>query len=409
MNPTGRLWLLPVLLCVASAGSAEETWRTGWDGTLYGYANTRQLRAGSVLNPGKQIARLVEHSEVAELRLNLKAENEQFRLTARPILSTRQKHNGFGNDADSDAYLSQWQLRWRASESIHLAAGRDLLNWGPAQFRSPSSPFYFDNGRSDPMRELVGMDSLKVSWTPDRQTSASLVHIVRSGLGPSPSRASESDDRWRNGWLAKFDRRGKAWALGLVAAGSPQQADFFGAYLQATVSDALMLYGEAGSSKLINKLQSPSDASQPFIAQPVSSRQTTVLLGSAYTFENGQSLAAEYLHNGHGLSTAQEDAYFSRARTQPGMALGLRPPLLGRDYLHLVWQSNLMDDAGYWRLMASRNLTDGSSELAAYGEYVLNHRMTAYLLAVLPQGNAQQEFSSLFQNSLTLGLKIALP
>ena len=52
---------------------------------------------------------------------------------------------------------------------------------------------------------------------------------------------------------------------------------------------------------------------------------------------------------------------------------------------------------------------DGSSEFAAYGEYVLNHRMTAYLLAVLPQGNARQEFSSLFRDSITLGLKIALP
>ena len=409
MTPKIATLLLLPTLWASSAVAAEEGFRPDWNGTLYGYSNARQLRSDSVLNPQNQIAHLAERSNVAELRLNLKAESEQFRLTARPILSARKTYNGFGHGTDSDAYLSQWQLRARVAEGWHLAAGRDVLNWGPAQFRSPSSPFYFDNGRSDPMRELVGMDSLKASWTPDRQTSASLVHIVRSGLGPSPSRASESDDRWRNGWLAKFDRRGKAWALGLVAAGSPQQADFFGAYLQATVSDALMLYGEAGSSKLINKLQSPSDASQPFIAQPVSSRQTTVLLGSAYTFENGQSLAAEYLHNGHGLSTAQEDAYFSRARTQPGMALGLRPPLLGRDYLHLVWQSNLMDDAGYWRLMASRNLTDGSSELAAYGEYVLNHRMTAYLLAVLPQGNAQQEFSSLFQNSLTLGLKIALP
>ena len=409
MNPTSRLWLLPALLCVASAGSAEETWRTGWDGTLYGYANTRQLRAGSALNPNNQIARLAENSEVAELRLNLKAENEQFRLTARPILSTRQTHHGFGNDADSDAYLSQWQLRWRASETIHLAAGRDLLNWGPAQFRSPSSPFYFDNGRSDPMRELVGMDSLKASWTPDRQTSVSLVHVVRTGQGLSSGSASESDDRWRNGWLAKFDRRGDAWALGLVAAGSPQQASFFGAHLQATVSDALMVYGEAGSSALTDALQSPSDVSQPFTVRKFSARQTTVLLGSAYTFENGQSLAAEYLHNGHGFSAAQEDAYFARARAQRGMALGLRPPLLGRDYLHLVWQSNLMDDVGYWRLMASRNLTDGSSEFAAYGEHVINHRMTAYLLAVLPQGNARQEFSSLFRNSITLGLKIALP
>lgn len=409
MNTSTRYWLLPALLCVSPASIAEETWRTTWDGTLYGYANTRQLRAGSVLNPGNQIARLAERSEVAELRVNLKAENEQLRLTARPILSARQTHNGFGSghDTDSDTYFSQWQMRWRASENVHLAAGRDLLNWGPAQFRSPSSPFYFDNGRSDPMRELVGMDSLKASWTPDRQTSVSLVHIVRTGRGPA--RSVETKDTWRNGWLAKLDRRGDAWAVGLIAAGSPEQAGFFGLHAQTTVSDALMVYGEAGSSKRIDALQSPANAGEPFTVQKFSPRRAALMLGSAYTFENGQSLAAEYLHNGHGFDADQEDAYFARANTSPGIALGLQPPLLGREYVHLVWQSNLMHDQGYWRLMASHNLTDGSSELAAYGEYVINHRMSAYALAVLPIGNARQEFSALFQNSVTLGLKIALP
>ena len=37
------------------------------------------------------------------------------------------------------------------------------------------------------------------------------------------------------------------------------------------------------------------------------------------------------------------------------------------------------------------------------------HEISAYALAVLPQGNARQEFSALVQRSLTLGLKIALP
>ena len=33
---------------------------------------------------------------------------------------------------DSDAWFSQWQLRVRAAEGWHVAAGRDLLNCGPA-------------------------------------------------------------------------------------------------------------------------------------------------------------------------------------------------------------------------------------------------------------------------------------
>ena len=90
-------------------------------------------------------------------------------------------------------------------------------------------------------------------------------------------------------------------------------------------------------------------------------------------------------------------------------ALGDAPPLLGRDYLHLVWQSNPMDRDSYWRAMATHSLSDGGNEFSGYGEYVLTGQLTIYLLGVLPVGNVQQEFSSLLRQSVTAGLKLALP
>jgi hypothetical protein len=278
-----------------------------------------------------------------------------------------------------------------------------VLNWGPAQFRSPSSPFYFDNGRTDPLRELVGMDALKLSWTPDMQSSLNLARIVRSGYG------AMQPDVWRESWLAKLDQRGGAWSYGVVAVKAPHMPAFYGAHGQVTVSDAVMLYGEVGSSARAFALQSSADATQPFTVEVPSSRSTTSLAGAAYTFESGKSLAAEYLHEGHGYTSAQESTYFQRAVTLPGLALGLAPRLLGRDYLHMVWQSNMMGEIGYWRLMYTRNFTDGGNELAGYGETVLSTRVSIYALAVLPVGNARQEFSALFTRSVTAGLKIALP
>jgi len=398
-----RLSILVLSLLFGTAAAEESAWTAGWDATLYGYGSHTDLRHDSVLNPDNRIAHVAERSVTGELRMNLKAENDVFRLTARPILLTRETHNGFGSERNGDAYLSQWQLRVRAAEAWNVAVGRDVLNWGPAQFRSPSSPFYFDNGRRDPMRELVGMDSLKLSWTPDMKTSASLVRIVRSGHDTT------EPDVWRNSWLLKFDQRSNEGAYGLVLAKAPDHGMFYGAHAQATLSDALMLYGEVGSSILANTLYSPADAAQPFAVQTTSPRRTTALVGTSYTFENGQSLAAEYLHDGHGYSPSQEDAYFQRAQAMPEMALGLAPRLLGRDYLHLVWQSNLMGEAGHFRLMYTRNLSDRGSELAAYGERVLSNRFTAFVMAAVPLGNAQQEFSTLFNSSVTLGLKIALP
>jgi len=392
-----------VLCAVASTAYAEEAdWRTSWDGTLYGYANSMVVRDDSVLNPYNQIARLPQRSDVAEIRMNLKAESETVRVTARGIGSTREMRNAFGQRSHTEGYLSLWQVRVRAAEGWNVAAGRDVLNWGAGQFRSPSSPFYFDNGRTDPMRELVGMDVAKVSWTPDMRSSATLVRVVRSGYGAA------QPDAWRDSWLAKFDTRGEEIAWGMVAAKAPHLGAFYGAHGQYTMSDELMLYGEFGSSVLPVVLGSPEDAAQPYQIQSPSPRGNATLAGSSYTFESGQSLMLEYLHDGHGYTKAQEVAYFERATTQFGLPLGLMPRLLGRDYFHAVWQANMMSETGYWRLMYTRNLTDSGSEFAAYGETTLHPRLSIYALAVLPQGGARQEAGALFTRSFTLGLKSSI-
>jgi hypothetical protein len=395
--------LLVSLLALTTTAFAEESdWRTSWDATFYGYANSMVLRDDSVLNPYNQVARLPQRSDVAELRLNAKAESETLRFTVRGIGSTRETRNAFGRQSRSETYLSQWQVRVRTGEDWNVAAGRDVLNWGAGQFRSPSSPFYFDNGRTDPMRELVGVDMVKVSWTPDMQNSAHMVRVVRSGYGAA------QPDAWRNSWLLKLDQRSDALAYGMVVVKAQHLGAFYGAHGQYTLSDALMLYGEFGSSVLPVVLQSPADAAQPYVVQLPSPRRNAVLAGSSYTFENGQSLMAEYLHDGHGYTKEEERAYFQRATAQFGLPLALMPRLLGRDYLHVVWQENMMSERGYWRLMYTRNLTDSGNEFAAYGETTLHPRLSIYGLVVLPQSGARQEAGAIFTRSATVGFKSSM-
>ncbi|MDP3481989.1 MAG: hypothetical protein Q8S05_01620 [Sulfuricella sp.] len=397
------------LLGLVAPTAAEDGVRlTRWDGAVYGYLDSNTLRAGSVLNPGNRVARLSQRSATLEGRFNVKAESDGLRLTLRPIVLEQQAHSAVGDETRYEGYLSQWQLRLSAGEHWGLAAGRDLLNWGPAQFRSPASPFYFDSGRSNPMRELSGIDVVKVSWTPDRQTALHLARVTGSGhMAPDP-------DPWRNSWLLKLDRRGEEWATGLALAQAPGRLPFLGAHGQVTVSDALLLYAEVGSSTRARALQSPADAEQPFTVATESPRRTNVLAGAAYTFESGRSFYTEYLYHGHGFTAPEERAYFARAANAvtpevAGLALGAAPPLLGRHYLHLVWQSNMMEDGGYWRLMLTHNFTDGGSEVAGYDEVALNRRVAAFVLGVLPLGGARQEFSALFSRSFTIGLKIFLP
>ena len=397
--------VLGILFIATTASAEESSWDTSWDGTLYGYMNGMTLRADSVLNPANQIANLAKRTDAGEMRMNIKAESDDVRFTARPILATRNQHKTLGATQKSGGYLSQWQIRVRTTEGLNLAAGREVLNWGAAQFRSPSSPFYFDNGRSDPMRELVGMDTVKLTWTPDMQSSFTLARVFGAG------RVAASSDEWRNTWLLKADQRGDGYAIGFVAAKAALNAVFYGAHGQVSLDDETMLYAEIASSEQVSALQSPADVALPFSVLAASPRRNTVLLGTTYTLPDGQSLTAEYLRDNNGYTTAQEAAYFSRAASSPafaGQALGMAPRLLGRDYVHLVWQSNLMESEGFWRMMYTRSLTDGGSELGGYGETTLSERISGFATAVLTSGTSRQETSSLFSRSFTVGVKVAL-
>lgn len=400
--------LLAAALSAATAGAAgEEGWSTRWDGVLYGYSEGYARQGGSVLNPGNRIARIPRRQDTAEGRFNFKLESEGLRLSARPVLGLRQSE---GDDAgpSHQAYLSQWQAQLRLGEHWRLAGGRDLLTWGPAQFRSPANPFYFDNGRSNPLRELSGMDSAGLSWTPDRQNALYVAHLFGAG------HAAPDPDPWHDAWLTRFEHRGEAWAGGLAVARPAGRGAFLGAHGQVTASDALLAYGEIGSATRSRALLSPADPAQPFALREESPRRSNALVGAQYTFDNGQSASGEYLYHGHGFTAREARAYFARAADPAtpqaaALALGYAPPLLGRRYLHLVWQNSTWDEDGYWRLMFSRNLDDGSSELAGYAEAPLSGRVTAFALGTLAAGGARTEFSSLLARSLTIGVKVALP
>jgi hypothetical protein len=45
------------------------------------------------------------------------------------------------HDSDDNQQLGQGFVRYRQGEAV-FTAGRELLSWGPANFRSPSNPFY---------------------------------------------------------------------------------------------------------------------------------------------------------------------------------------------------------------------------------------------------------------------------
>ncbi len=409
------IWVVLLNSLCLSAQANETDFPFTWDGTLYAYSNSMKLNSDSVLNPGNYMAKLAQRTDAAEARFNIKMENYSLRLSGRPILVTQQDRNAFGETNRSEGYFSQWQARWKTSETLALSGGRELLNWGPAQFRSPSNPFYFNNGRNNPMAELSGMDAARLSWSPDVSTSVYIARIFDSGYGHT------EPDPWSDSWLIKADWRGEESAVGLALVKQSQQSLFVGAHAQETIADAWLLYTEAGSYTLPNLLISSPDVNQSFFEEAESPRRTDILAGASYTFENGQTFYAEYLRYDHGFDVAESSAYFGRTASASSAfptgkaipvlvkALAYAPSLLGRDYLYFVWQSNLMESSGFSRLMFTHNLTDSSNQVSGYSEYTVSPHLSAFAMATFNDGGAQREFARFFEQMLILGFKIALP
>lgn len=398
------------LLFLSASALADDDWRSSWDIALHATGGAAHLQTDSVLNPANAFARIGEYTSGAEARINFKLESNvrglPVKLSLRPILSSQRSDDGTSSTSENDAYLSQWQLRAALTDTVSLSLGREVMNWGPAQFRSPSSPFYFDNGRANPSRELSGVNAAKLAWSPDANTFLSLAWVENRGMNTNTA------DAWQRTWLAKGELRGDDWTGGLILARAAGRKPFYGAYAQWTPNEAWLLYGEASSVTHAEALVSAANPLLPFNLQAESARHSIALLGAARTFENGQSLSLEYLRNDHGYSSAETAAYFSRAAANPAvaaLALINRPPLLGRNYLHLVWQSNQLDDGDYWRAMWSRNLDDTGNEWVGYYDHPINRHLSLYALGVVNSGGQRSEFAALIERSLSIGLRLALP
>ena len=404
-----RARALVLLALLAARAGAGDLFQTSGSTELWAYATAQDLAQDSPLNPGNQVARLPDPQWTGEARVNLRLTRDGAELVLRPRAVAT-------HDLDQ-AYLGQAFARIRLDDHLTLTAGRELLTWGPGNFRSPSNPLYFDAGRTDPLRDVPGVDLARLTWTRGPLTLMLAREQDAGHLDPAvtPERVT----------LGRMDLRGRSTQFSVIAASPVWGAPFFGSFAQATLGEAWLVYGELGSGRRPEALAvDPAPLGPPFLALAPSPRETTTLLGATYTLRSGQTLGLEWVHDGHGYGAAGERQYFARAALTAnqdlaapdtplaplqlaglGQGIGQAPALLGRDYGSLLWQSNLQETGHYWRLMWTANFQDRGSQVLAYGEKSLSPRFTAFAALNFGLGGVNTEFGNLSRASLTLGMK----
>ena len=112
------------------------------------------------------------------------------------------------------------------------------MQWGPSFLYSPSNPFFFDNGRSNPYMEVAGMDFARLVVVPHMLWTASFIANTDQGRN-----TLISTDPFKETYAVKIDYTGNQNYASLIVSQKDDKntVGYFGGW---TVTDALLLYSE---------------------------------------------------------------------------------------------------------------------------------------------------------------------
>ena len=390
------------------------------------YASHTALQAGSLLNPGNRLAQTPENQWVSDTRFNIKLDRGDFQALLQPRQVMQWDRPGHETDASvrnnirqnsSETLFTQAHLRWKHGQHAAVV-GRELLSWGPATFRSPSNPLYFDSGRTSPLIATPGVDLTRYTYSlGDFRLNVARV-FATDQLNPKVDLGQST--------VLKIDHQGDGHLLSLSMVRSKDRGDYVGGFLQYAPDDAWLLYGEYGIARPTRAQPVPSAleviqgglTQVARLQQPPSSGGSSIL-GAAYTLHSGHIATMEWMRSQGGLTGSQQRRFFDEVEqirqapfnqqvntTLGGGKLLRTPPLLGRDYLWMSLQSNPQETRQYWRAELSHSAQDRSRRLLLYAEKTFRSKVSAFVAITASDGGPRSDFGAFVKGSVTVGLKL---
>ncbi|MGA1792273.1 MAG: hypothetical protein ACMUIM_12360 [bacterium] len=377
-------------------------------------------------NPDNNFLRLPSYIGRLEFRPDVAFNHKDITFTMKPRLEVERqvwKEGSREDDEESDynAFINEWLLRLSLDDRFFISYGRENLQWGPAYLFSPSNPFFRDNGRSNPKKEVPGMDFVRAVWLPAVDWTISFIANVDEG------RQDFGLYGFKKTYALKIDYSGQDGCSGLILSGTERSDRRLGVFTRRTVSDALLLYGEGvligGSDALY-----PRESINPFgLSMETKDKEYTdldqvVLLGGQYTLEMGPTFSVEYIYNGLGYGDELADDYY-RLRDLAANAYSTGGPLrdlgamtlaktadpklrfLRRHYLMLQYNQNDIRDILSLTLRWTQNLEDGSGQFVSIFELFIGDHTQIFSVGSFNIGSSDEEFGSPLDHQLMLGIE----
>lgn len=373
-------------------------------------------------NPGNGLARISDKESILTLKPDMSLICEDWIFSARPRLELSFKNyeiNGVSDDAfDKNADIPEFLVRRKLTDNLFISYGRENLQWGPGFLYSPSNPFFNDNGKKSLVQDLDGKGMLKLVMVHDETWATSLIYNTDKGAFNEPD--------FEQTLALKLDYSGNTGYAALILSHTDHRETKLGAFAGATLTDALIIYGEAGLQKGTKALY-PALVPGPLTwdMKPLKNNDdlyATLLLGAVYTLESGDSLCLEYLYYGQGydsdessdfnrLKHTAKDFYISQTALTGyggqllGKTAGNGLDFLRQNYLMLQYLND--DIIGSMDLVSRITVCpdDGSSRLYSSLSYDLTDHMELKLAGMLNTGGADASFGTYLDYQVQMALE----
>ncbi len=272
--------------------------------------------AGSDQNPDNRFAQLSDNRMVLTLKPDMTLVYDDWRVSAKPRLEFElNKYRMDGQTRESSgktAEIIEFQVQRPLSKNLFASYGWENLQWGPSFLYSPSNPFFNDNGKKSLVQDLEGKGFLKLIFVHDFQWSASLIYNTDKGA------FNESD--FEKTLALKIDYSGNQSYASLILSHTDHRETSIGAFGGTTLSDAVIIYGEArltkGSLSLFPvAVQGPLAWDMSAIKKDDHTLYATLLAGMGYTFETGDTLTIEVLYYGQGYNATEASNFTHLKKT----------------------------------------------------------------------------------------------
>ena len=358
-----------------------------------------------------------------EFRPDFYLNYKNFSFTVKPRIFAFWEDFEEENDSDVEFFVNEWQASVYPTQTLFASYGRENLQWGPSYLFSPSNPFFKDNGRTNPLTEIPGMDFAKAIWILNPTWTLSFLANTDEGRQVFPF-------GFENTYALKLDFTQERQYLTLIGSKKEVDRGRFGGYAGWTMTDALMLHTEW---EIFNEVNPQFELSQLrkllFPDTPVDSDvekytnhnlEGVVLVGASNTLMTGPTFTLEYVYNGAGFTDDEADLIFkgggSSAISPNDRSDSLLPQiqentvipeskLFRKNYLMVQYQQVQIWNRLNLLFRYVYNLDDQSSRFTSIITCDVGDHMQLNFTGKKNFGSDRSEFPFLFDHSITIGFE----